>query len=460
VEGRFVLRRFVWLGLSALLLAGVTVASSGGASQSRPVGWLTQLEGQAGCLASDRIQGCGRYTNRPFAGAVIGTNSVAVSKDGRSVYFADGTLLVFRRVGATGALKQLPGNDGCVGCESLPRFAAGALAFAPDDQTLYVASSYADYGGGRDDEISRFEVFDRDVRTGALRRVQERGRCFTSPRRYSFEPTLKGCQSARGLNLPLSVAVSPEGRYVYVGSVGGISAFRRTSIGGLEQLAGSVGCLLADKDAPGCSPRPHGVSIGPLSLAMSPDGRQVYALLPSMLLAYARDVRTGSLTKIPGERGCLSRTPRDGCRVVRELSSEKLGSAMTISPDGRNVYVGNGSVIMTFTRSSSGSLDTPPTSTSLPGGYTSDIAVSPDGRSVYALSDGTLRAFVREPGTGRLSPLQCLSGETRARCLQPRVFPNARGAAITPDGRHAYVRGYRDSGSGTDVIAAFIRNTR
>lgn len=454
------MRRFLRLGLTSLLVAGVAVASSGGATQARPIGWLTQLEGQAGCLASERTQGCGRYTDAPpdrrVWGAVIGTNSVAVSKDGRSVYFADGTLLVFRRAAATGALKQLEGKDGCVGCRRLPRFAAGALAFAPDDRTLYVASSLVDYGGGRETEISRFDVFVRDVRTGALRRVQERGRCFSVARVYSLDPTLKGCPSARGLYLPLSVTVSPDGRYVYVGSVGGISAFRRTPTGGLEQLAGSSGCLLADRDAAGCSPRPRGVSIGPHSLAMSPDGRHVYALLPSMLLAYAQDARTGSLTKLPGGRGCLSRAPRDGCRVVRELSNEKLGTAITISPDGRNVYVGNGSVIMTFTFSSSGSLHTPPTSTSLPGGYTSDIAVSPDGRSVYALSNRTLRAFLREPGSGKLSTLQCLSTQARAGCMQPRAFgPTA--LAVTPDGRHAYVYGYGAAYVGT--ITAFGRNT-
>lgn len=449
------MRRFLWLGLTSLLVAGVAVASSGGATQSRPIGWLTQLEGQAGCLASERTrtQGCGRYTG--FGGTFIG-RSVAVSKDGRSVYFADGTLLVFRRVGAAGVLKQLPGKEGCVGCRPIPHFWAVALALAPDARTLYVASAAEDPAGGDLDDESRLDVLVRDVRTGALRRVEEPGRCFGLA---SVPPPLKGCPSARGLFLPMSVTVSPDGRYVYVGSVGGISAFRRTPTGGLEQLAGSSGCLLADKDAAGCSPRPRGVSIGPLSLAMSADGRHIYALLPSMLLAHARDARTGSLTKLPGERGCLSRAPRDGCRVVRELSNEKLGSAMAISPDGRNVFVGNGEgVVMTFTRSSAGSLHAPPTTTSLPGSYTSDIAVSPDGRSVYVVFDGTLRAFLRETGTGKLSALQCLSGEARAGCLRPRALPEASAVAVTPDGRHAYVLGWTRSGK-TAEIAAFSRNT-
>jgi DNA-binding beta-propeller fold protein YncE len=448
--------RRVLLLVSLLALTSVVVASSGGATQPRPIGWLTQLEGQAGCLASERTQGCGRFTDRPLLGTVTGTNSVAVSEDGRSVYFANGTLLVFRRVGTTGVLKQLPGKDGCVGCSRIPHFWAGALAFAPDARTLYVASAVEDPAGGDLDDESRFDALVRDVRTGALRRVEEPGRCFALA---SVPPPLKGCPPARGLFLPISVTVSPDGRYVYVGSVGGISAFRRTPTGGLEQLAGISGCLLADKDAAGCSPRPRGVSIGPLSLAMSPDGTHLYALLPSMLLAYARDARTGSLTKLPGERGCLSKAPRDGCRVVRDLSKEKLGSAMAISPDGRNVYVGTESVMMTFTRSSSGVLDTPPISTSLPGGYTSDIAVSPDGRSVYVVSDGTLGAFLRETGTGKLSALQCLSGEARAGCLQARAFPHPSAVAVTPDGRHAYVRGWAEPGERRAEIAAFGRST-
>lgn len=124
---------------------------------------------------------------------------------------------------------------------------------------------------------------------------------------------------------------------------------------------------------------------------------------------------------------------------------------MAISPDGRNVYVGSdepdpgNSVLMTFTRSSGGSLHTPPTSTSLPGGYTSDIAVSSDGRSVYVVSDGTLRAFLRETGTGKLSALQCLSGEARTRCLRPRAFPEASAVAVGQDRRDRSVQSKHQS---------------
>ena len=56
------------------------------------------------------------------------------------------------------------------------------------------------------------------------------------------------CQTlARGLIQPFSVAVSPDGRFVYVGSdygrSGAIASFRRGASGELTPLAGASGCF-------------------------------------------------------------------------------------------------------------------------------------------------------------------------------------------------------------------------
>jgi DNA-binding beta-propeller fold protein YncE len=73
-------------------------------------------------------------------------------------------------------------------------------------------------------------------------------------------------------------------------------------------------------------------------IALSPDGRNLYTVSSrvNMLGAVARDKTTGRLEQLPGRFGCFIRGGVLGCPEGRGLT---VAVAVTVSPDGRNVYV-------------------------------------------------------------------------------------------------------------------------
>ena len=106
-----------------------------------------------------------------------------------------------------------------------------------------------------------------------------------------------GCASARALNEPgpfmgsRAIAISPDGRNVYVASSASDAIaifFRNPNTGALKQHSGLAGCVAAKGEA-GCAP-----AIGldaPNSVAVSPDGRNVYVTSrdSSTVTMFARD---------------------------------------------------------------------------------------------------------------------------------------------------------------------------
>ena len=232
--------------------ANVYVESYGGYSGSggtavfgrSAAGTLSQLPGSAGCLLAER--GTPRCSARPRR--KDWPVALVVSPDGTNVYVSLSTTLhSFARSARTGALTPLPGSAGVrVGV-------GGALAISPDGRTVYVEDGAAIVtlvrrAGGRLDRAGAIalprpgapsygwpaiavspdgrsvyvadggvEVFARDTRTGALSFLQ----CLA-------HTTARGCDRARSLTGASGVAVSPDGRNVYV--VGDtITAYRRAS---------------------------------------------------------------------------------------------------------------------------------------------------------------------------------------------------------------------------------------
>jgi 6-phosphogluconolactonase (cycloisomerase 2 family) len=123
--------------------------------------------------------------------SIAGTHSVAVSSDGTYVYAAglsDAAVAVFRRDPVTGGLtlldvqaEDLDGVHGLLGAQWVTP--------SPDGTRLYVVGTY-------DNAVA---VFDQDATTGAL----------------SFAEVQEG-SGTRGLAFARSLAVSPDGRDVYV----------------------------------------------------------------------------------------------------------------------------------------------------------------------------------------------------------------------------------------------------
>jgi DNA-binding beta-propeller fold protein YncE len=133
------------------------------------------------------------------------------------------------------------------------------------------------------------------------------------------------------------VAVSPDGNDEYVTSLltnSVANVTRDPTTGQLRQDDGTTGCaiyILATACTLGRTlVRPEGV-------AVSPDGATVYttAFGAGAIDVFDRNATTGGLIEKPRRAGCLVSRTTVNCALTRAL----LGaSAIAVSPDGRNVY--------------------------------------------------------------------------------------------------------------------------
>ncbi|MGI8557517.1 MAG: beta-propeller fold lactonase family protein, partial [Solirubrobacteraceae bacterium] len=218
---------------------------------------------------------------------------------------------------------------------------------------------------------------------------------------------------------------------------------------------------------------------GPSALAVSPDGRNVYvaASESNAVVVLARRHGRGLAPPVhPTRRGCIQQSGGFNCAS----GSPGLAGADAVlaSPDGRNVYVGSAdaAAVVGFARRSHGLLyPLRPargkkklrgascvhgqevvagaagkcTATFAPLQRVGALAISPDGRFIYALSSGNVSGadtivVLRRERDGTLTPMPgCVASHTaggRPRC--PRLATGLRGAsaiALSPDGRFAYV---------------------
>jgi len=85
------------------------------------------------------------------------------------------------------------------------------------------------------------------------------------------------CANARTLSGPFMLAISPDGKNVYAAAStsGAIAVFDRRAGGTLSQKRGRLGCISRTGTRRAC--RKARVLDGPIALASSSDGRNVYA---------------------------------------------------------------------------------------------------------------------------------------------------------------------------------------
>jgi DNA-binding beta-propeller fold protein YncE len=445
-------------------VAVVAVALGASASSARaPLGALAQL----GCLRSAANS---EHCDRAVA---IGGGPLVVSADGRSVYVAGQTSVAAFARARSGALRQLSGRSGCIDYHVVigepranKRCAKGKLlwptsvALSRDGRNLYVASWAYDPHGDHSDNYSNLAVFARDRTTGALRQLPGAQGCLG--------PTTRGgCTAGRGLYGPESVVVSPDGRNVYLGSSGGLAVFARNGqTGTLRQLSGSAGCLLAAGKPAGCSQRGALRQLEPVALAVSTDGRSLYALLGSgdrdALVAFRRNTSSGTLT----QTACVANPAVRGakCTAAASFVGTGLCYSLALSPDGRNLYVGSCGDLTVFSRDAAGGLTQTACidASGRPGhacaGDTgtepqTSIVLSPDGRNLYfafnigrKAQPGGITIFARAKN-GALTRLGGAAGcltETGSHgaCTKARGLENAYPLALSPDGRNLYSSGF------------------
>src|SRR4051812_46926003 len=133
---------------------------------------------------------------------------------------------------------------------------------------------------------------------GSLQQLSGKSGCLADRSKPIF-----GCTLVRALHGPApflgseAIAASPDGKTVYVASSksNAIAIFKRNSnTGELTQQSGTAGCI-AERGREGCA-RANGLR-GPNSVAVSPNGRNVYATSvgTDSITVFQRNPETGAL---------------------------------------------------------------------------------------------------------------------------------------------------------------------
>jgi DNA-binding beta-propeller fold protein YncE len=359
-----------------------------------------------------------------------------------------------------GALTQLPGPRGCLVDSSMPPAGCGiaralkgpgpfmgsrAIAVSPDGRNVYVASS-------RSNAVA---VFRRNPKTGALGQPSAAAGCVAAK-------GASGCGRAIGLNGPNSVAVSANGRNVYVTSRGSnaITAFKRDrSTGALHQLPGAAGCV-SGVPPPGCAG--GAALLGPDVVVVSPDGANVYvgSFFGNAVAVLARDGKTGALSQPAGAAGCIA-VATAGCAPGVALGAPE---GMAISAGGTSVYVASAlsNAVAVLSRDPTTGALTQATDGSgcivdaALAGCTAGVqlsganavAVAPGKGDVYVTSlfSNSVTSFTRSTSSGALvqkpGTSGCLVWLRAVGCSFGRALSSPEGLAVSPDGVNVYAAAF------------------
>jgi 6-phosphogluconolactonase (cycloisomerase 2 family) len=348
----------------------------------------------------------------------LGTpRGLAVSPDGTSVYVAaenDDAVAWLARDPATGALTPGgcvddgdagQGPDTCAQSEN-GLDAVEVVTVSPDGKSVYAGSS-------ADEAVVRF---DRDPTTGAL---TPQG-CVTD----NDPPANETCgQTFDGLNLVFALAVSPDGSHLYAGSINddAIVHFSRGADGAITPQE-----CVSDEDSgdAGCGADAQGLdSVN--SLAISPDGEYLYSSAgnDNAIASLDRNPGTGELSPL----GCIEDNDDgpDGCTQSTDGLEGAFSATLTV--DGSSLYAGGreDDAIARFDRNSGSGMLTPqgcvedndspdgPDGCAVGGDGLAGVQwvrAAPDGQSVYGAGqeDDAVAVLARDPATGAITPLGCV----------------------------------------------------
>jgi 6-phosphogluconolactonase (cycloisomerase 2 family) len=240
-----------------------------------------------------------------------------------------------------------------------------------------------------------------------------------------------------GLDGVAALAVSPDGRHVYAGAGldNAVTAFGR------DAATGALRFIDVQREGVG------GVDglANVFGLAISPDGGNVYATSYNdhAIAVFRRDAASGRLTfvEVQHDEGLFG------------------AAAITVSPDGRTVYAGGfvlGTLVVFARAAETGALTFLERHHDGVDGVDGlqtirHVTVSPDGRHVYAVGrlDNALAAFARDPATGRLTYLTVYRDGVGG--IDGLAVPYA--VTVSPDGAHVYATSFGDR-----AVSVFARD--
>src|SRR5262245_2596755 len=223
---------------------------------------------------------------------------LVVSPDGTNVYvaaFGSQSVLSFARDLASGTLTFLGRLSNGIGGTANVSFPSG-MVISPDGQNVYVSCSGSD----------SVAVFARNGPSGALTFV---------------ESQTAGAGGVTGIEDTFELAISPDGRHLYVGGADtdALAIFARDAATGALEFIGSLQDGVDGID---------GLDF-PSDLQVSPDGTRVYVtgFSDNSLAVFDRDPATGALT--------FAEVVRDGVGGAQGLIG---ANTVVLSPDGADVY--------------------------------------------------------------------------------------------------------------------------
>lgn len=438
-----------------LIAVLVVLACAGTAGAALPAGALTQLPFPSGCFASAAIGGCStpsaasrpinlavtadgaqvyvlgqsgglRAMNRDAAGALthgplvpdsIGGyqgDGVSVNRDGTRVAAAggepsgSGRVSLFTRA-PDGTLTPLVCADdlsgqGCLERDGLAH--AAGVALPPTGPGLYVAGreGAGDGGDGDTDGDGALLAFHSALNPITLTPTLVQDACVAA-----VASPVSGDECESPLNTTAAVgdvtdvAVSPDGATVYAGGFAGLVGFARNAQTGA--LATRVACFLRNNGNSGCGDDAR-MSITE-DLAFDPSGEFLYAAARDRLIVFDRQPLSGGLTLVQ----CMKAGGGDGCVDVPEIGLSTTG-----------------------------------------------VAVAPDGRTAYVTRGGAhhVLSLRRDPGTGLLSPLGCVSFDPDPGCSPAAGVYFPYEVAVAPGSPSVYVAAIEGTGqNATGALSSF-----
>jgi len=447
------------LAVLALFAFSFALPSAGSAAPPVATGILSQPAVPDGCISRDGSGG-----DCTANGLMSGAAGVAVSPDNKHVYvtsFRKHAIVAFSRDETTSVLTQIDCyvKDTTPGCTQVtPLTQPYAIAVTPDGKFVYVSAQ------GSDAVI----VLSRDKKTGKLTKKSCVGRSSAGGCAHPVNP----------LNHPQGLAISKDGKFVFVAvrvddaviaftrnkNTGALSKANCVSNRELESATCSVGVGLED----------------PRDVAVSKDGKNVYVASKgsNAVAALSVDKKTGAVAQLPGTDGCVSADGTGGACIAGDALGEPL--RVDVSPDGKHVYVASSDsgAVALFSRqkkgeltqigciSNDGSGGACTQGTGLAGA--SGVAVSPDDTSVYVAAwvSSAVAVFARDKKTGLLTQLPptdgCVSLDgTGGACATGVGLDGAQEVSVTPDGTGVYVTAGDKSDIGitttSNAVAVFSR---
>lgn len=309
----------LWRSLLTLLLtiAAAVVAVPNALAAPPPHGALAAPAGDGVCFAFTAAGDCKTAELSKPKGSVV-------SPDGRHVYTLSSNGVHGYSRAADGRLTPMAGPGSCVGQEAKTACAVthdyvgggAAIAASPDGRSLYVTIP----GGDTVLTIAR------DPQAGTI--SVPPGQCQTTQMAIP-------CPAPPALDDPVALVVAPDGRFVYVGTRNGASVItleRDTTTGALTPLTGAGACVQA-VPAGDCAKLANVEQIA--SLALTPDGRHLYAASPPAEGVFGIDVdpATGRLTPMTGDRRCVQDSLVSGA-CARWAVGLKRASAVAVIGGG------------------------------------------------------------------------------------------------------------------------------